>query len=494
MKYFAYNRKSTDESDNQILSLETQKAITNTIAQQSNIEVVETIQEARSAKVANNRPLFTSMLARIRDKEAEGIIVAHLDRLARNERELAEIIELFQSKALKEVRTKDKIYNTVEDLYYLGLDLVGAAHFSRRLSERVKEGNLTKVRRGEYPNHAPIGYINKNKRIYPDPMYLNYIKLAFSLYAEGIYSLKAITNILHDRGMRSRVYGNPIQKSVVHEILTNPVYYGAFRHNGNLYKGIHEPLVSRQLFDRVQDVLHGRNQPKKRTRNFLYRGYLHCGICGCALTADLKKQKYVYYYCTNAKHTCTQHHRYLPEANVTDKLQKLFQPFTALEGDFARLAYETYVHDGKDGRALTEGGFDLQLQEVDTKLERLLDLFLSGSLDESLYNQKRKQLSDQRVQLELQMKSQKQVDPLLTFEQLKEFRNKAISVYSMFVEGDDEVKSDLLKSVLSNSEWIDGNITSKQYKPMWEILEKGLKSEDFATMYPLPDSNRRLTG
>lgn len=64
----------------------------------------------------------------------------------------------------------------------------------------------------------------------------------------------------------------------------------------------------------------------------------------------------------------------------------------------------------------------------------------------------------------------------------------------MFVDGDDEVKSDLLKSVLSNSEWVDGNITSQQYKPLWEILEKGLKSGDFETMYPLPDSNRRFTG
>lgn len=494
MKYLAYNRKSTDESGNQILSLDTQRAITDHIAQQSGLEVLETIQEARSAKIAGNRPLFISMLSRIRDGEAEGIIVAHLDRLSRNERELADIIDLIQDKKLKEVRTKEKIYNSVDDIYYMGIDLIGAAQFSRKLSVRVKEGIQTKLNRGEFPTRAPIGYINKQAKIYPDPKYSHYIKLAYSLYAEGAYSLVDITCILNERGMRSRDAGNLMQKSTIHDILTTPVYYGAIRSGNTIYKGIHEPLISKFLFDQVQGVLHGGNHPKKEKRDYLYRGYLKCGVCGCALTCDQKRGKYTYYYCTNAKHNCSQHRRYLPEAEVTDKLRELFTPFSALQGDFAVLAYETYVNDTKSGKTTVREQYDLQLQEINKKLERLLDLYLSGSLDESLYNQKRKKLSEDRVQLELLQKSQPKADPTLTFELLEKLRKSALNAYSLFCEGDKLVKADLLKSALSNSQWVDGNITSKQYKPLWGILEKGLKSGDFKTMYPLPDSNRRFTG
>lgn len=483
MKYFAYNRKSTDEAGNQILSLDTQKTITDDIALRHGLDVVETIQEARSAKIAGNRPLFISMLSRIRDGEAEGILVAHLDRLSRNERELADIIDLIQDKKLKEVRTKEKIYNSVDDIYYIGIDLIGAAQFSRKLSVRVKEGIQTKLKRGEFPTRAPIGYINKQAKIYPDPTYQEYIKLAFALYAEGTYSLKDVTNILYERGMRTRDAGNKVNKSVVHEILSSPVYCGAIRSGGTLYKGIHEPLINKTLFDQVQEVLHGKNKPKKHKREYVYRGYLKCGVCGCSLTADIKKGKYTYYYCTNAKDICSQHKDYIPEGEVTKQLPVVFKPFTALQGEFAVLAYDQYIHDLFNGETSTRDNTALQLQETDKKLERLLDLYLSGSLDEQLYNVKRKKLSGDRVQLELQMKSQNPQDPQLTFEQLELLKQRALSSYTMFVEGDDLVRSDLLKSALSNSEWIDGNIMSQQYKPLWEILEKGLKSGDFSTMY-----------
>lgn len=485
MKYFVYNRKSTDESGNQILSLETQRAITDHIAQKSELNVIETIQEARSAKIAGNRPLFTSMLVRIRDGEAEGIIVAHLDRLARNERELADIVELMQSKALKEVRTKEKVYDSVDDIYYMGIDLIGAAQFSRKLSVRVKEGMQTKVRRGEFPTRAPIGYINRDAKIYPDPINLNYIKLAFSLYADGTHSLKAITYILNDRGMRTRYSGQKIQRSVVHEILSNPVYYGAIRSGGTLYKGIHEPIISKALFDQVQKVMHGHNNPKKEKHDYLYRGYLKCGVCGCSLTATLKKQKHIYYYCTNAKGNCTQHNKYLTQVEVTEKIPEVFKPFSAVEADFAQLAYETFVNDLKNGSVSEQDQTELSIKEIDTKLGRLLDLYISGSVDESLYNEKRKKLSEERVQLSLQVSSQKPVDPTLTLEQMEQLKKTALSIYTMFRDGDDLVKADLLRSALWNAHWVDGNITSQQYKPLWAILEKGLKSGDIKSMYPI---------
>ena len=68
--------------------------------------------------------------------------------------------------------------------------------------------------------------------------------------ATGNYSLLELTRKSHKEGFVFRKNGQKIQKSVVHKILKNPIYYGAFRWAGKIYEGIHEPLISRELFDR----------------------------------------------------------------------------------------------------------------------------------------------------------------------------------------------------------------------------------------------------
>lgn len=497
MKYFAYNRKSTDEAGNQVLSLETQKRITDDIALRSSLEVIETFQEARSAKKPDNRPLFSRMLKEIRAGKAQGLIVAHIDRLSRNGTESAQVIQLFELGFLKEIRTGSKTYNSVEDILYMDFDFVFASHFSRNLSKRVKEGMETKRQRGEYPTRAPIGYVNRDAKIYPDPKYAGYVKLAFSLYGEGTHPLIEIRDMLHNKGMRTRDTGNKVQKSTVHDILTNPVYYGAIRSFDKLYKGVHEPLISKALFDRVQDILHGKCNTKKQKHEYLYRGYLICGICGCRYTASTKKEKHTYYYCTNAKGICDQRSDYLVPDDVTDALQEVFNPFSLVEADFAKLAYDTYINDlksSKDSDEMCGTTMKVQIAEIDEKLKRLLDLLLDKRIDEKEYDRKRKDLANDRVQMELQLRNLKPMNPEATLERLEQFKERAMSVYSMFKEGDDPIRSDLLKSVLWNASVINGNVTSQQYKQPWDTLEKGLKSGNFKTMYPQPDSNRRFTG
>lgn len=487
MKYIAYNRKSTDEAGNQILSLDTQKVITNEIAQKSRLEVVDTLQEARSAKYAGNRPVFTSMLARIRDGEAEGIIVAHLDRLTRNERELADLIELFQSKALKEVRTKEKIYNTVDDLYYMGIDLIGAAQFSRKLSLRVKEGMETKRQRGEYPSMSPIGYKNIKGGIEPDPKYSGYIQFAFIQYASGQYSLKKLTQMLFDKGMRTRKAGTKVYMSVVHEILQNPAYYGMIRGKTGLYKGNHTPLISKTLFDQVQDLLHGKNKTRPHKLQFLYRGYLKCGRCGCCLTATIKKKRYVYYYCTNGRGICEQHRRYIPEARIYTLLRDQFSLFSSLQSGIALEALRVYsenLRSSTDSTAHFREQMEARLQAIDGELLNLARQNIKGKITDAQFDQLHKELSDEKNTLELQLKTLKPQDPEVTLELLEKVKNKALTLQMLFEDDDEEIRSDVLKSVLWNCDIADGEITSQQYKLPWDYMRKALQTGDFRDWYP----------
>lgn len=117
--------------------------------------------------------------------------------------------------------------------------------------------------------------------------------------------------------------------------MSKRLYLGDFDWGGNTYAGTHEPLVSREAWQQVQDLLDARaeNRTRKVKHDFAYTGLVHCGHCGCLLVGELKKGKYLYYHCTGNRGKCrepyTRHQTLSQEfANV---LQELVIPPGILE-------------------------------------------------------------------------------------------------------------------------------------------------------------------
>jgi hypothetical protein len=100
--------------------------------------------------------------------------------------------------------------------------------------------------------------------------------------------------------------GKPLPKSTVHQILRNPIYMGRFRWNDHEYDGIHEPVVPGELWQTVQDILDGRHahQGGRARHEFVFSSLIRCGSCGCALVAEIKKGRYIYYHCTGNRGKC----------------------------------------------------------------------------------------------------------------------------------------------------------------------------------------------
>ena len=96
--------------------------------------------------------------------------------------------------------------------------------------------------------------------------------------------------------------------STVHAILRNRLYAGVFEWNGCSYVGTHQPLVSPELWERVQGVLNGRqaNKHRRAKHNFAFSGLIACGHCGCSIVGEIKKQRYIYYHCTGYKGRCNE--------------------------------------------------------------------------------------------------------------------------------------------------------------------------------------------
>jgi hypothetical protein len=194
-----------------------------------------------------------------------------------------------------------------------GIKVLMAKNYIDNLSEEARKGMQEKAEQGIWPTVAPLGYRNLSgpngkKIIEPDPEAASLIGSLFEWYATGTLSLREAARKVRVAGLVHRKSGAPVPVSTVHAILRNRLYAGTFEWNGRLYLGTHQPLVSRELWERVQDVLDGRQAKKHRRakHNFAFSGLIACGHCGCSIVGESKKERYVYYHCTGYKGRCDE--------------------------------------------------------------------------------------------------------------------------------------------------------------------------------------------
>jgi hypothetical protein len=185
-----------------------------------------------------------------------------------------------------------------------GIQVLMAKNYIDNLSEETRKGMLEKAEQGLWPSFAPLGYMNEGRTIVPDPAVAPIVRKIFEWYATGEYSLAELTKKAKAAGMVFRKSGNPVPKATIHKILHNRIYTGDFDFDGKTYRGRYEPIVSRELWERVQQRLGPRRQ--KRKHDFAFSGLITCGHCGCCMVGELKKGRYVYYHCTGNKGKCPE--------------------------------------------------------------------------------------------------------------------------------------------------------------------------------------------
>ena len=302
--YSVYCRKSSESEDRQVLSIESQTRELLDVARKYELHITRTISESKSAKNLG-RPGFNELIKSIESKETNSILVWHPDRLSRNPQDAATIISLMDSGKLFEVRTPTQTFrNNPMDKFMLGFFMMQAKFENDHKGENVKEGLKTKAEKGWLPSGAKAGYMNDkyaekgSKTIMPDPIRFPIIRKAWDAMLTGTYTVMQILRLLNDEwGYRTpqhkRIGGKPMTRSQIYKTLTDPFYYGEFEYpsgSGIWRQGKHQPMITKEEFDRVQQLLGRKGRPRPRTRTFAYTGLLECGECGAAITAEEKFQ------------------------------------------------------------------------------------------------------------------------------------------------------------------------------------------------------------
>ena len=492
MKYIIYCRKSSEAEDRQVLSIESQVNELKQLAEKENLVIDKLFEESKSAK-APGRPIFNEMMKYIKENKDLSLLVWKLDRLSRNPVDGGNLIWLLDTEDIQEIRTYEKIYKNIsDDKFIMNIDFGMSKKFIDDLSVNVKRGNKTKLENGGWLGRAPLGYLNNkiDRTIFVDRKISKYVIRAFELYASGNHSIKEIVNILYDEGFRTKT-GLTVKKATIHRMLNNPVYYGIMARNGKYYQGNHKPLISQKLFDKAQSVLLNKTHTKKQKLFFTYRGFLKCN-CGCAYTASNKKG-YNYYYCTNGKGNCEMHKKYERSENIDELMINIFDEIK-FDKEFIEIAYEASKEKSlknKDYFESSKSNFETGLKFVLQKKNKLLDSYLSDLVDKNVYEAKMKELENNKIVLESQIKNfrKENGDGKTTLEQIKKVFLIANTAKKTFTGYDKYKKRELLEILLWNLEIENKKIANLRFKMPYQLLANTPKNCDFATMFGDRDSN-----
>lgn len=369
LRYVLYARKSTDDPERQVRSIPDQIAECQAMAQRMGLKVVAVLEESRSAKKADNRPVFTQMLEDLKAGKYDAVLSWHPDRLSRNSLEGGKVVHFVDEKIIQDL--KFVTYHFSPDSsgkMLLGIAFVLSKEYSDKLSANVTRGLHRKVAEGK--SHIPKhGYAQDDSgRYLPDNDTFELVRKAWDLRLEGEAQEK-IADYMNTRGyarvIKSTGRKVDMDKRILTKLFKDPFYYGI------LIQGVKqielkevydfEPMITEEEYLAVQALNNHRIKPLNSHRATFYpfKTFVRCSFCDSNMTvgpSSGSSRRYLYFRCDsescvrNSKEQKEKRKRKDPEAIKTSIRVKVVLDWL----------YEFL----KDGLNFTEADYDLYLKDM----------------------------------------------------------------------------------------------------------------------------------
>ena len=362
-------------------------------------EFVDRGASARSA----DRPELKEMLEYIKDNSdrVDYVIVHKVDRLARNRGDDVDISRALREANVQLVSASESIDETPAGMLLHGIMSSIAEFYSQNLATEVKKGMDGKGMNGGTICKAPLGYVNVRKTdelgreyrtVELDEGRAPLIKRAFEEYATGQWTVCALAEQLAAQGLTTRptprIPSAQIDRGALNKILVNPYYKGTVVYKGVEYDGNHEPLVDKEIWQAVQDILKSRiNGERTREHPHFLKGSLFCRKCGSRMIVTHSKSRsgviYPYYVCSgrhSKREDCDQKSVLIEE--VERRVEEMYEHYS-LDPQVRTLLEEAMIESIKR----SEQQFEIEkvsLLREKSKLEQKRRKLLEAHYDDAI--------------------------------------------------------------------------------------------------------------
>jgi site-specific DNA recombinase len=479
-----YARVSSKEQEKEGFSIPAQLKLLKEYAAAQDFTVTQEYVDVETAK-QTGRAAFGEMVAHLKVHPAVRVLlVEKTDRLYRNIKDWVTVDELeVEIHFVKEGVVLSRGSRSSEKFMH-GIKVLMAKNYIDNLSEEARKGMQEKAEQGIWPTKTPLGYRNMagpdgKKIIASDPAVAPIVAKLFEWYATGTLSLKEVAQKARAAGLAYRRSGAPVPVSTVHTILRNRLYTGELEWNGHIFQGRHEPLVTRELWERVQVVLDGRNanKAKRGKHDFAFSGLIACARCGCSVVGEVKKQRYVYYHCTGYADKCqgtpiSCRRRYVRE-------EALEQKFTELLG---RLRFDDEVLEWvreslKASHADERREHEEALRRLQVEHKRLGDRInamyldkLDGRVDGAFFDKMSAQWREEQNRCLREIARHESAEQSYMDEGVQ-ILELAQNAQELFEKQEPREKRRLLNFVISNCTWEDGEVVVTFRQPFDSLAE-----------------------
>ena len=444
-------------------SLDAQKRLFDEYSKDKELKRIRQFIVPESAKKNQERKIFQEMMKYVVERNIEVIVVEKVDRLTRDFRSMIQIDDWLDGDGERQVHLiKDGLIlhrrSRSQDKLNWGVKVLFAKNYIDNLREETIKGMEEKAEQGDYPGNHKRGYkvigeAGHKKLVIDDSEGSEalFIKQAFELYDTGEYTTHTLGKHLFKEGWKSKS-GKPIGKSEMHKLLIDCFYCGEFRWKDRHYpEANHPPLVSKELFYRVQGRINRKLTGKYRKHNFLLKDFMICGECGRSVVGEVQKGHH-YYHCTRFETNCTQR-KYMREEVLGTQIAKVLESFLIQDKDLLELVRRALKESHTDEMEYhTQAISELNRQEklIQTRLDTIYDDKLDGVIDSATYERKspeyRKQLED--VLVARRKHSDANVSYFELGSNIFELAQKAHEIYAK--EALPEQKRSLLQTAFSN--------------------------------------------
>lgn len=390
-------RVSSKAQEDEGYSLDAQLKLLQNYCQSKNLNVIKVFKIAETASKDQKRKTFHELLRYIAKNKIYHLAVEKTDRLTRNFRDAVAIdewLEKNENRRLHAVKENLLLHkNARSDVKFMwNIHLSVAKKYSDNLREEAMKGWAEKLAQGWLPSSPPPGYITvmeNGKRVHvPDPQTKSMMQDIFKKYTEPNHSIASIADEMRLMGITTSK-GRPYFKSQVQRILTNPFYIGVNHFDGKDYPGAQEPIISQELFEKVQRKMHGGRPIVLARHNTVLKGLIRCEDCNTLVTWQLQKGRY-YGACRRRSEACKRA-KLLREEEVesviVQMLGELVSPSQEIIDWVSDAMRKNHKEDIEDRRKLASS-IQMQIDRIKRMDDGLYEDKLAGEITPGQYSEK----------------------------------------------------------------------------------------------------------